>query len=231
MSSPLQVTIVRAGKEIGTYDLAEVLRLLGAGTLKPTDYYWHEGMTEWASLLKLQASEARRQLAERALQQKEEEEEEEEEAIKAEQLAQEKDKAKEEENRAVAEAVRARHKSEKENRFWCHSCQNDFVYPKKKGGSFWRGIALILCSGLFFFITYSVADIHRPSPSGDFFGNFWLDDPVSLFVGRVRLCLSIGGLVLLLFGLIFSVSNQGYSCCPECGSMKFSRPERTDDQK
>ena len=134
MSSPLQVTIVRAGKEIGTYDLAEVLRLLGAGTLKPTDYYWHEGMTEWASLLKLQASEARRQLAERALQQKEEEEEEEEEeAIKAEQLAQEKDKAKEEENRAVAEAVRARHKSEKENRFWCHSCQNDFVYPKKKG--------------------------------------------------------------------------------------------------
>ena len=56
MSSPLQVTIVRAGKEIGTYDLAEVLRLLGAGTLKPTDYYWHEGMRVWELLSKLDTS-------------------------------------------------------------------------------------------------------------------------------------------------------------------------------
>ena len=64
MSSPLQVTIVRAGKEIGTYDLAEVLRLLGAGTLKPTDYYWHEGMRVWELLSKLDASEGLRLPAE-----------------------------------------------------------------------------------------------------------------------------------------------------------------------
>ena len=60
MSSPLQVTIVRAGKEIGTYDLAEVLRLLGAGTLKPTDLYWHEGMGVWELLSKLDTSEGLR---------------------------------------------------------------------------------------------------------------------------------------------------------------------------
>ena len=57
MSSPLQVTIVRAGNEVGTYELAEVLRLLGVGTLKPTDLYWHEGMRVWELLSKLDTSE------------------------------------------------------------------------------------------------------------------------------------------------------------------------------
>ena len=57
MSSPLQVTIVRAGNEVGTYELAEVLRLLGAGTLKPTDLYWHEGMAGWELVSKLDTSE------------------------------------------------------------------------------------------------------------------------------------------------------------------------------
>jgi hypothetical protein len=107
MSSPLLVKISRDGKEIGTYEAKEAVRLLVYGTLKETDFYWHEGMTEWALLLKLQASEARRELAERALQQKQDE------AIKAEQLAQEKAKAKEEEDRAVAEAVRIRTEEEK----------------------------------------------------------------------------------------------------------------------
>ena len=84
MRSPLLVKISRDGKEIGTYEAKEAVRLLVYGTLKETDFYWHEGMAEWAPLLKLQASEARRQLAERAEQLKQEE------AIKAEQLAQEK---------------------------------------------------------------------------------------------------------------------------------------------
>ena len=64
MSSPLLVKISRDGKEIGTYDLAEVLRLLGAGTLKPTDYYWHEGMRVWELLSKLDTSEGLRLPAE-----------------------------------------------------------------------------------------------------------------------------------------------------------------------
>ena len=53
MSSPLQVRIARAGKEVGTYDSAEALRLLGLGTLKPTDHYWHLGMGEWRVLTDL----------------------------------------------------------------------------------------------------------------------------------------------------------------------------------
>jgi len=57
MSTPLQVTITRDGKGVGTYELAEVIRLLGAGTLKPTDLYWHEGMVGWELVSKLDTSE------------------------------------------------------------------------------------------------------------------------------------------------------------------------------
>ena len=64
MSSPLQVRVARAGKEVGSYDSAEVLRLLGAGTLKPTDHYWHSGMGGWELLSKLDASDGLRLRAE-----------------------------------------------------------------------------------------------------------------------------------------------------------------------
>jgi hypothetical protein len=57
MSTLLQVRIARAGKEVGIYDAAEALRLLGLGTLKPTDHYWHPGMAGWELLSKLDASE------------------------------------------------------------------------------------------------------------------------------------------------------------------------------
>lgn len=50
MSSSLQVRIARAGKEIGTYEPAEAVRLFGLGTLRPTDHYWHSGMTGWGPL-------------------------------------------------------------------------------------------------------------------------------------------------------------------------------------
>ncbi len=107
MSKSIQVKVSRAGVEIGTYSAQDAVRLLVSGTLKETDFYWHEGMTEWAPLIKLQASEARRILAERAQQLKQEE------VSRAEQLTkdkaereekdmQEKAKAKEEEDRAVA---------------------------------------------------------------------------------------------------------------------------------
>ena len=208
MSSPLLVKISRDGKEIGTYEAKEAVRLLVYGTLKETDFYWHEGMTEWAPLSKLQASEARRQLAERALQQKQEE------AIKAEQLAQEKDKTKEEEDRAVTEAIRIRLKKEKANRYRCHSCRNDFVSPKSQTGNFGCGIALIIGSGIVLLMTYSNAvDTYRPSISGIGFGS-WLAS-VSFFVGLS----------------LFTVSNLKSPCCPECESTNFSRPERTDEQK
>jgi hypothetical protein len=64
MSLPLQVRIARAGKEVGSYDSAEALRLLGLGTLKPTDHYWHLGMGGWELLSKLDESEAKRLITE-----------------------------------------------------------------------------------------------------------------------------------------------------------------------
>ena len=119
MSEPLQVRVSREGKELGSYPAPEVLSMLKEGAFLPTDFYWHEGMTDWAPLAQLQASEARRLLAERALQQKLEEERKAAELAKkrrdeAEQLRQEQAKAKEEEDRAVAEATRIRLEKEKD---------------------------------------------------------------------------------------------------------------------
>ena len=105
-------------KEFGTYSAQEAVRLLVYGTLKETDFYWHEGMTDWAPLTQLQASEARRQLAERALQQKQEEERKAAELAKkrreeAEFKRQQEAKAKEEEDRLVAEAAQLRMEKQK----------------------------------------------------------------------------------------------------------------------
>jgi hypothetical protein len=133
MSEPLQVRVSRDGKEFGTYSAHEAVRLLVYGTLKETDFYWHEGMTDWAPLTQLQASEARRQLAER----KQEEE------LKAAELAKRRReeserlregqvKAKEEEDRAVAAAASARIEKEKAKWFRCHCCRESF--PKPMGG-------------------------------------------------------------------------------------------------
>ena len=64
MSSPLLVKISRDGKEIGTYEAKEAVRLLVYGTLKETDFYWHEGMGAPELLSKLDTPEGLRLPAE-----------------------------------------------------------------------------------------------------------------------------------------------------------------------
>jgi hypothetical protein len=204
MSTPLQVKISRDGKEIGTYEANEAVRLLVYGNLKETDFYWHEGMTEWAPLLKLQASEARRQLAERAEQLKEEEaikaeQLAQEKALKDEQLAQEKAKAKEEEEWIIAENVRIRMEKEKVTWFRCHCCRESFRTPNDPREQFWTGIILLLVAGAIFYI---------PTLG-------------PLLAG----ILSIYAFLVLLASWIVSPH------CPNCRSTNFSRPERTDGQK
>jgi hypothetical protein len=59
MSTPLQVKILRDGKEFGTFEAKDIIHLTGGDNylvyhLKPhTDLYMHEGMTEWAPLIEL----------------------------------------------------------------------------------------------------------------------------------------------------------------------------------
>lgn len=50
MSTPQQITISRNEKEIGTYPAEDIARLLADGTLKETDLYWQDGMTEKVSI-------------------------------------------------------------------------------------------------------------------------------------------------------------------------------------
>ncbi len=50
MRTPQQITFYRDGEEIGTYPAGDVARLLADGTLKETDLYWHDGMTDKVSI-------------------------------------------------------------------------------------------------------------------------------------------------------------------------------------
>jgi hypothetical protein len=219
MSEPRQVRISREGQEIGTFAVDEAIRQLQNGQLKPTDFYWEEGMVEWASLSQLQASEARRILAERALREKLEKalRDKQEQEREAELLAQERQKAKEREeavNLAVAEATRIRLEKENADRFICHCCRDSFRQPQKPGENYGCGIALILGSGVVLFFTYLIAlDGYRPSPSGLSFGA-WVAT-VCFFVGLS----------------LFTVSNLKSPCCPTCESTNFSKPEKHDEQK
>lgn len=205
MSNPLQVRISRDGNEIGSYPSDEVVRLRLNGTLKETDFYWHDGMTVWAPLTQFLASEARRKLAEETLQRKQED------AKKAERLALERAKAKEEEDRAVAEATRNRMERERNNRFRCHCCRTIFSQPKDHGGTLGFGLLLIVASPIILWITYNTAvDTYRPSPGGIGFGS-WLAS-ASFFLGVS----------------LFTVAMLRSPCCPSCESTNFAKPENKD---
>ena len=206
MSEPLQVRVSRDGKEFGTYSAHEAVRLLVYGTLKETDFYWHEGMAEWAPLTQLQASEARRQLAER----KQEEE------LKAAELAKRRReesehlregqvKAKEEEDRAVAAAASARIEKEKAKWFRCHCCRESF--PKPMGG-----------------------------PEGDSDGIQVLGVIILLIAILAGLSTGLGLVGAILFGFTGlgmywgpEIRSRLPSLCPFCRSTNFSRPEKVDD--
>jgi hypothetical protein len=121
MSEPLQVKVSRDGKEIGTYSALEAIRLLANGTLKGTDFYWHEGMAGWAPLVQLKAFEAQCQLDEKEFREKQE------------------------------NAVRLRIQIKKrDNYFICNCCKDTFEKPKDPRGLFWKGILFIFvgwCAG------------------------------------------------------------------------------------
>ena len=183
--------------------------MLKEGALLPTDFYWHEGMNDWAPLAQLQASEARRLLAERALLQKQEEERKAAELAKkraeeAERLRQEQAKAKDEEDRAVAEATRIRLEKEKANHFCCHCCHETF--PKPMGG-----------------------------PQGDSDGVQVLGVIILLVAILAGLSTGLGLVGAILFGLMGlamywgpEIRSRLPSLCPHCRSTNFSRPEKKD---
>jgi len=215
MAEMLQVRVSREGSELGVYSAAEAILMLKEGALLPTDFYWHEGMTDWAPLAQLQASEARRILAERAQQLKHEEARKAEllakdKAEKAEKEAQEKARAKEEEDRAVAEAVRIRMQRRKENFFTCNCCKDTFEKPVDPRGLFWKGFAIIILAGIVFVVALALAG----------FGG-GMSPPV--FV----LGLTVISALAALWGAILILSSGLRSpFCPGCHSTNYSRPNK-----
>lgn len=205
MLEPLQVRISRDGKEIGTYPAAEVVRLRTNGTLKETDFYWCEGMADWAPLTEFLAAEARRQLAEKVLLKKQED------ARRAERLAQEKAKAKEEEDRVVAEAVRVRMEKEKANHFRCHCCRESFRQPRGLGDMIGSGIGAILLGAFI-----GVLAMAGMASGGS------MAPAILLFLSSIA---SLFGLCIVIAAFVRSPH------CPNCESTNFSRPEKPDEQK
>jgi len=202
MSEPLQVRISRDGKEIGTYPAAEVVRLRASGTLKETDFYWCEGMTDWAPLSQFLAAEARRQLAEKALLQKQEE------AKRAERLAQEKAKAKEEEDRQVAEATEIRMQKRKENFFTCNCCKARFEKPNDPRDLFWKGLLFVFVGWWPGVFAFGLTGSSRNEP------------PIVIILG-----LGLLSLIITLQGFVLVLSSGLRSpYCPGCHSTDYSRP-------
>lgn len=215
MSEPILVRVSREGKELGSYPAPKVLSMLKEGALLPTDFYWHEGMSDWAPLVQLQASEARRLLAARALLQKQEDERKAAELAnkrveEAEQLRKAQAKAKEEEDRVVADAVRIRMEKRKENFFTCNCCKDTFDKPADPRGLFWKGFGIIFLAGIVFLIALAAAGVGRG------------DSPAILVVG-----LTIISALATLWGAILILSSGLRSpFCPGCHSTNYSRPNK-----
>lgn len=119
MSTPQTVKVSRDGKEIGEYSVPEVLRLLAEGTLRGTDHYWQQGMTDWALLSGLKAKEeirTKNELESKARNEK---------AQAAENAQREKAEA----ARIQTEAARIQSEKKNANNFQCHCCRDSFARP------------------------------------------------------------------------------------------------------
>lgn len=217
MSEPLQVRVSRDGKEFGTYSAQEAVRLLVYGTLKETDFYWHEGMTDWAPLSQLQAAEARRLLAERALKQKQEEERKAAELARqrreeAERLAQEKTKQEDEECRLREERIKVEEARRKATWFRCNCCRESFNEPENSGSYVGLGVVMVFGSGIVSLLSLeSSFDRYSGSAKGLFIGQ-WIAAAI-FFLGLV----------------VINVCSLKPPYCPKCKSTDFSKPEKTDE--
>ena len=49
----MKVQIARNGQVLGEWTQTQLYALLRANEVFPSDYYWHEGMTEWKRLAEL----------------------------------------------------------------------------------------------------------------------------------------------------------------------------------
>ena len=113
------VRVSRDGKEIGEYSVPDALRLLVEGTLRGTDHYWQQGMTDWALLSGLKANEEIRiknELESKARNEKG-------------QAAENAQREKAEAARIQSEAARIQSEKKNANNFQCHCCRVSFPRP------------------------------------------------------------------------------------------------------
>jgi len=206
MSTPLMLRVSRDGKEIGEYSVPDAVRLLSEGTLRGTDHYWQQGMTDWALMSGLKAKEevrikneletkARNEKAQAAekLQWEKAEADAKSQKDKAE-AAEKAQREKAEAARIQAEAARIHSEKKKANSFQCHCCREPFLRP------------------------YDPTEDFRPAAWSFFFNSLWLIVPI---IGWV-----LGPVGMWRATIRMLASGLHLPSCPSCRSVNFSRPER-----
>jgi len=133
MDPNTKIKFSRNGIEIGEFKLLQVEYELKLGTLKSTDHYWYEGMTQWEPVPKLL------QLIDKA---------------KKEQLA----KAQKEEEIKRQKYAAKRDELERNNYYKCGCCRVSFEDPEGMLVRFTRGTGIILLSCLMTFYLIIFAD-------------------------------------------------------------------------
>jgi len=207
MNDKIMIRVSRDGVEIGSFPVKETIRLLVYGTLKDTDFYWHDGMDGWAPLKHLQAAEDRRQAELKSAKDKEEE------RMRAERLAHERAEAKAHELRAADAAREARLRSEREDYYRCHCCRASFQEPETPDSNTIFGVIMILGSGFASWVMFENG-----------FDSYRSSSIKAMMVGQF-----IAIAVFFLGLVVVNVSSLKSPFCPKCRSTNFSRPEKRDE--
>jgi hypothetical protein len=202
MDPNTKIKFSRNGVEIGQENLKDVKEKLKLGIIKHTDYYWHEGMTQWAPIQFLLEAIERAEEKERITKENEKIAK----AKKDEEIA----KAKRDEQ--VAKAIKAENEK-RNNYFKCNCCRINFEKSEGLGERFTRGIVFILFSYIFGFAALIALGRQNEDGFFSFFG--------ALLVLGLALLFIVGiGFVLAAF--VRSPS------CPGCGSSNFAKPEKLE---
>jgi len=198
--------VSRDGKEIGEYSVPDAVRLLSEGTLRGTDHYWQQGMTDWALMSGLKAKEevrikneletkARNEKAQAAekLQWEKAEADAKSQKDKAE-AAKMAQREKAEAARIQTEAARIQSEKKNANNFQCHCCRDSFARP------------------------YDPTQDFRPATWSFFLNSLWLFIPI---IGWV-----LGPVGMWRATIRMLASGLHLPSCPTCRSANFARPER-----
>lgn len=206
MKNSLLVKISRGGKEIGTFEAREAIRLLREKQLNETDFYWHQGMDKWEPLARLVLPTDEGLAAANG------------------QKFESPAKAKGEQAKATSPRATSAASKEQANYFVCGCCKHAFDRPKDPREFFWMGLVFVL-AGVLGPILVTLGLVTGTT----LFAKTSLVAEVFGVAGLIMLVTAVLGVCLVLWGLIRLLSSGLRSpFCPSCHSTNYSRPNKSE---